>query len=53
MKNQCDGCQAGKPIDKNGNHIMSVGAYRDLMACTKTRYRPAIVIPTRPVEKEK
>ena len=37
-KNQCDGCRAGRPLDKNGNHVMGDGEYPDLMACQKSRY---------------
>lgn len=37
--NQCDGCRAGIPVDKNGNHQMGKpGGYPDYMACTKDRY---------------
>lgn len=37
--NQCDGCRAGKPLDKNGKHRMGEpGKYADLMACTADRY---------------
>jgi RecA/RadA recombinase len=31
----CDGCQAGRPVDKNGNHRMGDGEYPDLMGCQK------------------
>jgi hypothetical protein len=41
--NQCDGCQAGRPFDKNGNHRMGDGTYPDLMRCQRYRYsQPAI-----------
>lgn len=37
--NQCDGCQAGVPVDENGNHRMGKpGGYADLMRCEKARY---------------
>lgn len=37
--NQCDGCQAGVPVDNNGNHRMGKpGGYADLMRCEKARY---------------
>lgn len=37
--NQCDGCQAGVPVDDNGNHRMGKpGGYADLMRCEKARY---------------
>ena len=37
--NQCDGCQAGAPVDNNGNHRMGKpGGYADLMRCEKARY---------------
>jgi hypothetical protein len=37
--NQCDGCQAGVPVDDKGNHRMgSPGGYADLMRCEKGRY---------------
>ncbi len=38
--NQCDGCKAGKPVDKNGNHRMGEpGKYPDLMGCTAHLYK--------------
>lgn len=36
-RNQCDGCQAGRPVE-NGNHRMGDGAYPDLMGCTANLY---------------
>lgn len=37
--NQCDGCKAGLPVDKNGNHCMGKpGGYPNLMGCQKDRY---------------
>lgn len=36
--NQCDGCQAGRPVDGNGNHRMGDGDYPDLMTCQRYRY---------------
>lgn len=36
MKNQCDGCRRGLPIDANGNH-QGPTPY-DLQGCTKHRY---------------
>lgn len=55
--NQCDGCRAGKPVDKNGNHRMNddnsgyKNGYPDLMACTADRYEPepeAFEVPMAP-----
>ena len=40
-RNQCDGCRAGKPLNKNGHHIMGStepGKYIDLMACQAEKY---------------
>lgn len=38
-KNSCDGCLAGKPIDDQNRHTMSVtNGYRDKMYCEKYRY---------------
>ena len=38
--NQCDGCKAGKPLNGNGNHVMSEhGGYQDLMACQAYKYK--------------
>lgn len=38
-RNQCDGCQAGIPVDENGSHRMGrAGGYPDLMHCQKERY---------------
>lgn len=40
--NQCDGCRAGRPIDKNGNHRMGDGDYPNLQACQRhLYYQPA------------
>lgn len=36
--NQCDGCRAGRPIDKNGNHRMGDGDYPNLQACQRHLY---------------
>lgn len=36
--NQCDGCIAGIPVDKNGSHRMGSGKYPDYMRCQKHRY---------------
>jgi hypothetical protein len=37
--NQCDGCRAGIPVDKNGNHRMGKpGSYANLQACQKSKY---------------
>ena len=40
--NQCDGCMAGYPVDKNGNHIVpypsgSMGCQRDKYETPKKR----------------
>ncbi|YCH23137.1 hypothetical protein M1D96_06430 [Pseudomonas sp. D1-3] len=38
--NQCDGCQAGKPIEKNGCHRMGrEGGYPDFMSCQASKYK--------------
>ena len=37
-RNQCDGCQDGRPVDARGNHTMGDGAYSDKMACQKDKY---------------
>lgn len=36
-KNQCDGCNAGYPIDANGLHIVPYPS--GTMVCQKTKYR--------------
>lgn len=36
--NQCDGCRAGRPVDKNGNHRMGDGDYPNLQACQRHLY---------------
>ncbi len=37
--NQCDGCQAGVPVDEKGYHRMGKpGEYADLMYCERKRY---------------
>lgn len=38
LHNQCDGCAAGKPLNKYGNHIMGPTA-GDIMGCTKDKYK--------------
>lgn len=38
MKNQCDGCQAGKPLLEDRYHDMGEGVYRDLMVCERSKY---------------
>ncbi len=44
-RNQCDGCQAGIPVE-NGMHRMGKpDGYPDLMACTADRYGSAPVEP--------
>ena len=40
MTNQCDGCNAGKPIERGNLHRMSDGLYPDFMSCQKDRYKP-------------
>lgn len=48
--NQCDGCQAGIPVDANGNHRMGkAGGYPDLMGCEKGRYLSPKPVGTRQV----
>ena len=40
--NQCDGCQAGKPLENGNRHRMGrEGGYPDLMSCTAKLYAPA------------
>ena len=39
QRNQCDGCQAGLPLDANGHHYNPESAYRNAFACTKDRYQ--------------
>lgn len=38
-KNQCDGCNAGIPVDENGMHRMGQGKYADYMFCQKSKYQ--------------
>lgn len=38
-KNQCDGCQAGKPVDEKGLHRMGEGRYFDYMLCQADKYK--------------
>lgn len=41
-RNQCDGCQAGKPL-KNGAHRMGrEGGYPDYMSCQRSKYQAEI-----------
>lgn len=40
-KNQCDGCNAGVPLDERGYHRMGQpGNYADYMVCQAGKYRP-------------
>jgi hypothetical protein len=40
--NQCDGCQAGKPLENGNRHRMGrEGGYPDFMSCTAKLYVPA------------
>jgi hypothetical protein len=40
--NQCDGCQAGKPLENGNRHRMGrEGGYPDFMSCTAKLYSPA------------
>lgn len=44
-RNQCDGCQAGVPLE-NGKHRMGrPGGYPDLMSCTAHLYGAPQVQP--------
>jgi hypothetical protein len=44
VQNQCDGCQAGIPVDENGNHRMGrPGGYPDLMGCQRGKYAPKAI----------
>lgn len=51
-RNQCDGCNAQKPI-VNGNHKMGdEGKYVNLQGCTKMQYlRPILISETEKIEK--
>lgn len=45
QRNQCDGCQAGVPLE-NGKHRMGrPGGYPDLMSCTAHLYGAPQVQP--------
>lgn len=38
-RNQCDGCQAGIPLNENDCHVMGESkGYRDLMGCERRKY---------------
>jgi hypothetical protein len=38
MKNQCDGCNARRPLNEHGQHRMGDGGYPDLMTCQRELY---------------
>lgn len=39
MKNQCDGCQAGHPLDKYGHHsVRTASGYNNGMVCQAKKY---------------
>ena len=40
-RNQCDGCQAGIPVEGGMHRMGKPGGYADLMACTAERYGSA------------
>ena len=42
-RNQCDGCQAGIPVESGMHRMGKPGGYADLMACTADRYGSAPV----------
>lgn len=42
-RNQCDGCQAGIPVEGGMHRMGKPGGYADLMACTAERYGSAPV----------
>lgn len=48
-RNQCDGCQAGIPVEIGMHRMGKPGGYVDLMACTADRYGSA---PVERVEQE-
>ena len=40
MRNQCDGCQAGIPLENGNRHRMGKpGGYPDYMSCTRKLYQ--------------
>lgn len=41
--NQCDGCQAGKPINKGYHRMGEEGKYPDFVVCTKYVYKEKII----------
>ena len=43
QRNQCDGCQAGIPVEDGMHRMGKPGGYVDLMACTADRYGSAPV----------
>ena len=49
--NQCDGCQAGRPVDANGNHRMGDGEYGDLMHCQREKYEQPQATATPAIER--
>lgn len=38
QRNQCDGCQAGIPLEDGAHRMGRLGGYPDLMSCQKERY---------------
>lgn len=40
-RNQCDGCQAGIPVENGAHRMGKPGGYPDLMGCTAKLYKPA------------
>src|SRR5688500_3641501 len=39
LRNSCDGCIAGRPVDEKGRHRMDDGGtYPDFMSCQRHRY---------------
>lgn len=41
MRNQCDGCQAGLPVNERGHHISPKGPW-DGMVCQKDKYKDVV-----------
>jgi hypothetical protein len=40
-RNQCDGCQAGIPVENGAHRMGKPGGYPNLMGCTAKLYKPA------------
>lgn len=51
-RNQCDGCQAGIPVEKGIHRMGKPDGYADLMACTADRYGAAPDVQGEPTDDE-